>query len=101
MSSPLRILSGILVIRAESCCLAEDGRLPVKETPLFLDSLPTGAGWFEGFSAATAHFTARLGKRTGDWVSFRGTQFGSSESDVILVHDSRLEVKASSAKRAS
>jgi len=74
------------VIKGELCYLAG----VTNDAPLFLDSLPTGAGWFDGFFAARTYFVTRVGKGGGDTVSFLCIDCSASESQMILVRDDRV-----------
>ena len=91
MSIAWKSLKGTLVIKGELCYLAG----VTNDAPLFLNGLPTGAGWFDGFFAARAYFATQLGKDPGDTVSFWGVDCSAGQSQMILVRDDRVTARVS------
>jgi hypothetical protein len=78
-NSEIEVFKGILRTEGRHCYLVP---LVGRWILLFLN-VPTGAGWFEGFAAATGYFQRIMKKNSGDYIEIDGVKFRFEKETVI------------------
>ena len=101
MSFAWQLFSGTLLIKEKSCYVIEETDVGSTKSQLILDTLPTGSGWFEGYSAATNYFVTHLHKKSGDFIWFHGLACEPDGQRMIMVLDQRLDFTNPNEVRAS